>query len=227
MVVSNAAHGSCFERLRAPANAHWQSDKLASEGDVGAHGWADRRGLCRWWPGQAGVTALTFNSAGAALAVGLRDGTVRVVDLRSHALLGGFKTYFGAVLCVAWSQDDRCVVHIRCWRSTPAYGLGSVQLTLSVGSELFSSNIETIESKTNQVSCHQSSTAVVVLPTVMGTEARNRLVCADTSWRQARTTCCASTAGPSERWWRGGKAIARGCPLWRSIASGNAPPPVG
>jgi hypothetical protein len=53
------------------------------------------------------VTAVAFS--GAALAVAGRDGSVRIVDWRAPTLLGGFKTYFGAVLSVAWSNDGRCV----------------------------------------------------------------------------------------------------------------------
>lgn len=60
-------------------------------------------------PGGPGATALAASPLGKLLAVGSRDGTLALLELPSGKVIGGFKSYYGGILCATWSADGRYV----------------------------------------------------------------------------------------------------------------------
>jgi len=58
-------------------------------------------------PGNSGVTALAVSPGGDLLAVACRDGVLRLLDLPSGMVVGGFRSYYGGFLCCAWSPDGQ------------------------------------------------------------------------------------------------------------------------
>lgn len=52
---------------------------------------------------------MAFSPNGAHLAVVTQDGLLRVFQYDSMELLGTARSYFGGLLCVAWSGDGRLV----------------------------------------------------------------------------------------------------------------------
>lgn len=69
-----------------------------------------RNPLFRWLIGVgAAINAIAFNPAGTQLAIVSEDGVLRVFQYDSMELLGVARSYFGGLLCVAWSGDGRLV----------------------------------------------------------------------------------------------------------------------
>lgn len=66
-----------------------------------------------WQIGRSAATACDFSPAwggdSCVVAVAGRDGYLRVVDVGREAPIVAFRSYFGALLCVAWSPDGRYV----------------------------------------------------------------------------------------------------------------------
>lgn len=66
-----------------------------------------------WQIGRSAATACDFSPAwggdSCVVAVAGRDGYLRVVDVGREAAIAAFRSYFGALLCVAWSPDGRYV----------------------------------------------------------------------------------------------------------------------
>lgn len=62
-------------------------------------------------PGGVGarVAAAAVAPAGDRLALACRDGALRILELPSGAPMGGFRSYYGGLLCCAWSPDGRLV----------------------------------------------------------------------------------------------------------------------
>lgn len=56
-----------------------------------------------------GAGALAASPDGHRVAAAGRDGVLRVYNLESGGLLGGFKSYYGGLLCAAWSPDGAYV----------------------------------------------------------------------------------------------------------------------
>ncbi|KAL1512764.1 hypothetical protein ABEB36_002296 [Hypothenemus hampei] len=69
-----------------------------------------RNPLYRWYLGSgASINQLAFSPNGSHLAVVTQDGLLRVFHYNTMELLGTARSYFGGLLCVAWSGDGRLV----------------------------------------------------------------------------------------------------------------------
>ncbi|ENN80023.1 hypothetical protein D910_06156 [Dendroctonus ponderosae] len=69
-----------------------------------------RNPLFRWYLGSgASINHLAFSPNGSQLAVVTQDGLLRVFQYDSMELLGTARSYFGGLLCVAWSGDGRLI----------------------------------------------------------------------------------------------------------------------
>lgn len=67
-----------------------------------------RNPLFRWLLGTgAAINEITFSPNGTQLAIAAQDGLLRVFHYDSMELLGIARSYFGGLLCVAWSGDGR------------------------------------------------------------------------------------------------------------------------
>ena len=58
---------------------------------------------------ESGIAAASISPCGRFLALACRDGVLRVLAVPSGAFLVGFKSYFGGLLCCAWSPDGRLI----------------------------------------------------------------------------------------------------------------------
>lgn len=69
-----------------------------------------RNPLFRWLLGSgAAINELEFSPNGSQLAIVTQDGLLRIFHYDSMELLGTARSYFGGLLCVAWSGDGRLV----------------------------------------------------------------------------------------------------------------------
>ncbi|XP_030766480.1 WD repeat-containing protein 20 [Sitophilus oryzae] len=69
-----------------------------------------RNPLFRWCLGNgAAINDLAFSPSGTQLAVVTQDGLLRVFQYDTMELLGVARSYFGGLLCVAWSGDGRLI----------------------------------------------------------------------------------------------------------------------
>ncbi|KHG22747.1 creC [Gossypium arboreum] len=59
--------------------------------------------IARWHVCQGSINSIAFSSDGACLATVGRDGYLRVFDYSKEQLVCGGKSYYGALLCCAWS----------------------------------------------------------------------------------------------------------------------------
>ncbi|GJQ08860.1 hypothetical protein GpartN1_g651.t1 [Galdieria partita] len=55
------------------------------------------------------ITDLAFSPDGSQLALTFKDGFLRICDFSREQILFSFQSYFGALLCVAWSPDGQYV----------------------------------------------------------------------------------------------------------------------
>lgn len=66
--------------------------------------------MFRWYLGSgASINHIAFSPSGSQLAVVTQDGLLRVFQYDSMELLGTARSYFGGLLCVAWSGDGRLI----------------------------------------------------------------------------------------------------------------------
>lgn len=73
-----------------------------------------RNPLFRWLLGEnpengVAINEIEFNPNGSQLAIVTQDGYLRVFQYDSMELLGVGRSYFGGLLCVAWSGDGRLI----------------------------------------------------------------------------------------------------------------------
>ncbi|KAI0519635.1 hypothetical protein KFK09_007089 [Dendrobium nobile] len=62
--------------------------------------------IARWHISQGSINNLSFSTNGYLATVG-RDGYLRVFDFANEKLICGGKSYYGALLCCAWSLDGK------------------------------------------------------------------------------------------------------------------------
>lgn len=93
------------------AGPHYQTFK-AGEGFVVStcKTKSTRNPLFRWLLGTgAAINEIAFSPSGAQLAIVTQDGMLRVFQYDSMELIGTARSYFGGLLCVAWSGDGRLI----------------------------------------------------------------------------------------------------------------------
>ncbi|KAH1030620.1 hypothetical protein J1N35_042794 [Gossypium stocksii] len=66
--------------------------------------------IARWHVCQGSINSIAFSSDGACLATVGRDGYLRVFDHSKEQLVCGGKSYYGALLCCAWSMDGKYIL---------------------------------------------------------------------------------------------------------------------
>ncbi|OIW05160.1 hypothetical protein TanjilG_02633 [Lupinus angustifolius] len=66
--------------------------------------------IARWHICQGSINSISFSNDGAYLATVGRDGSLRVFDYSKEFLVCGGKSYYGALLCCAWSMDGKYIL---------------------------------------------------------------------------------------------------------------------
>lgn len=69
-----------------------------------------RNPLYRWVVGEGSINEFAFSVCARYLALVSQDGYLRVFNYDSMELVGLMKSYFGGLLCVAWSPDGKYIV---------------------------------------------------------------------------------------------------------------------
>ncbi|KAI3857336.1 hypothetical protein MKX03_028996 [Papaver bracteatum] len=66
--------------------------------------------VARWHIYQGPISHIAFSKDGSHLATVGRDGYLRVFDYSKEQLICGGKSYYGALLCCAWSMDGKYIL---------------------------------------------------------------------------------------------------------------------
>ncbi|KAI3957441.1 hypothetical protein MKW98_003162 [Papaver atlanticum] len=66
--------------------------------------------VARWHICQGPISHIAFSKDGSHLATVGRDGYLRVFDYSKEQLICGGKSYYGALLCCAWSMDGKYIL---------------------------------------------------------------------------------------------------------------------
>ncbi|KAF9680286.1 hypothetical protein SADUNF_Sadunf06G0105500 [Salix dunnii] len=66
--------------------------------------------IARWHICQGSINGIAFSTDGTYLATVGRDGYLRVFDYSKELLICGGKSYYGALLCCAWSMDVKYIL---------------------------------------------------------------------------------------------------------------------
>ncbi|GAB2285095.1 hypothetical protein Dimus_019549 [Dionaea muscipula] len=66
--------------------------------------------VARWHICQGSINAVAFSFDGTYLGTVGRDGYLRVFDYLKEQLVCGGKSYYGAILCCAWSMDSKYIL---------------------------------------------------------------------------------------------------------------------
>ncbi|KAL6979315.1 hypothetical protein U1Q18_020979 [Sarracenia purpurea var. burkii] len=66
--------------------------------------------VARWHICQGSINSISFSLDGKCLAIVGRDGYLRVFDYSNEQLICGGKSYYGALLCCAWSGDGKYIL---------------------------------------------------------------------------------------------------------------------
>nr|XP_019703572.1 WD repeat-containing protein 20-like [Elaeis guineensis] len=66
--------------------------------------------IARWHICQGSINNISFSTDEAYLATVGRDGYLRVFDFTKEQLIFGGKSYYGALLCCAWSSDGKYIL---------------------------------------------------------------------------------------------------------------------
>lgn len=66
--------------------------------------------IARWHICQGSVNSIAFSNDGVHMAAVGRDGYLRVFDYLKEQLICGGKSYYGALLCCAWSGDGKYIL---------------------------------------------------------------------------------------------------------------------
>ncbi|XP_051152431.1 uncharacterized protein LOC127266284 [Andrographis paniculata] len=66
--------------------------------------------IARWHIGQGSINGIALSTDGSYMATVGRDGYLRVFDYKNEQLICGGKSYYGALLCCAWSMDGKYIL---------------------------------------------------------------------------------------------------------------------
>uniref|UniRef100_A0A7N0RHB5 Uncharacterized protein n=1 Tax=Kalanchoe fedtschenkoi TaxID=63787 RepID=A0A7N0RHB5_KALFE len=66
--------------------------------------------VARWHICVGSINCISFSNDGTRLATVGRDGYLRVFDYAKETLICGVKSYYGALLCCAWSMDGKYIL---------------------------------------------------------------------------------------------------------------------
>uniref|UniRef100_A0A7N0U586 Uncharacterized protein n=1 Tax=Kalanchoe fedtschenkoi TaxID=63787 RepID=A0A7N0U586_KALFE len=66
--------------------------------------------VARWHICVGSINSIAFSNDGTRLATVGRDGYLRVFDYAKEQLICGVKSYYGALLCCAWSMDGKYIL---------------------------------------------------------------------------------------------------------------------
>ncbi|CAM8928952.1 unnamed protein product [Rhodiola kirilowii] len=66
--------------------------------------------IARWHVCLGSINSISFSNDGTRLATVGRDGYLRVFDYAKEQLVCGVKSYYGALLCCAWSMDGKYIL---------------------------------------------------------------------------------------------------------------------
>ncbi|RDD44869.1 WD repeat-containing protein 20 [Trichoplax sp. H2] len=68
-----------------------------------------RNPIYKWTIGKGAVNDMAFSPDCRHLATVSQDGFMRVINYETNTVISTMKSYFGGLLCVAWSSDGKCV----------------------------------------------------------------------------------------------------------------------
>ncbi|VDP04200.1 unnamed protein product [Soboliphyme baturini] len=71
---------------------------------------SSRNPIYRWTIGEGAINEFAFSPDGKSLAVVSEDGYLRVFNYNAMELIGLMRSYFGGLLCLAWSPDMKYIV---------------------------------------------------------------------------------------------------------------------
>ncbi|KAI8096806.1 WD40-repeat-containing domain protein [Halteromyces radiatus] len=66
--------------------------------------------ISHWKVNQSGITAFEFSKDGSLVAMVGSDGLLRIFDFNEERLYDVFSCYFGKLLCIAWSPDNKYIL---------------------------------------------------------------------------------------------------------------------
>ncbi|XP_009774946.1 putative catabolite repression protein creC [Nicotiana tabacum] len=75
-----------------------------------AHARYSKNPIARWHICQGSINSVAFSTDGAYIATVGRDGYLRIFDYKNEQLIYGGKSYYGALLCCAWSMDGKYIL---------------------------------------------------------------------------------------------------------------------
>ncbi|KAK4353312.1 hypothetical protein RND71_028830 [Anisodus tanguticus] len=75
-----------------------------------SHARCSKNPIARWHICQGSINSIDISNDGAYIATVGRDGYLRVFDYKNEQLICGGKSYYGALLCCAWSMDGKYVL---------------------------------------------------------------------------------------------------------------------
>lgn len=59
--------------------------------------------------GRESILCASMSPHGPLLAIGTKDGKVKVIDLADGTIIGGFTSFFGGIMCVEWSSNGNYI----------------------------------------------------------------------------------------------------------------------
>ncbi|KAL8140455.1 hypothetical protein V2J09_006476 [Rumex salicifolius] len=74
------------------------------------HAKSSKNPFARWHLCLGSINSISFSANGTYLAAVGRDGYLRVFDYQKEQLICGGKSYYGAILCCAWSMDGKYIL---------------------------------------------------------------------------------------------------------------------
>ncbi|KAL3113495.1 hypothetical protein niasHT_013605 [Heterodera trifolii] len=115
LFVASHSSGNLYfynEELSSPQMPiNYQVMKQGTDYNVyGCKAKAERNPIYRWTVGKGAINKFEFaGHDNSLLATAGQDGFLRVFNWKTMDLIGFFKSYFGGLLCLAWSPDHRYI----------------------------------------------------------------------------------------------------------------------